>query len=584
VALDGLLTQLGVDANRLQRSLDGKAALWRAETAGRKAVVLLDNAASVEQVRPLLPGGSCPVLITSRRRLVGLEGADTLSMNVMSLDESIELFGRIAGDGRVADQEGAVAIAVGLCGYLPLAIRIAAARLRHRPAWTVADLVDRLRDEQRRLSELSSSHQAVAAAFGISFQQLDDRARGMFRLLGLHPGPDVDVAAAASLAGCSPDCAEGVLEELLDAHLLDQQRLGRYTFHDLLRAYAASQAKYQDPDVVRAATSRMIEHYLHSAHHAGARSYAMHPCWPRLTLPRPGPDVSPVGFADREQALAWYAKEHQILVAVIARAADDGYDTQAWQLAGGVVAYLLQAGLWREWLAVNETALAAAVRSADVRGQAHAHHWLGQLHRSEGDHPRAHGHLQQALDLFTADCDDDFAAETMLDIALTFGEELRYTEAVDFSYRGLDMFRSIGNSVGEGRALNSLGWYLCKLGAYEPALIHCQRALTLARSNQNPHVEATTLGSIGLIHYSTGNYRQALLYYTQALEARRAKGDYFLQADVMTRLGDTHAALGEVATAKDLWVQALAILDKLAHRDAEGVRSRLRTVESDIEE
>jgi tetratricopeptide (TPR) repeat protein len=580
-ALESLLGQLGIDAARIPRTLEGKSAMWRAETSGRRAVVLLDNAANVDQVRPLLPGGPCPVLITSRRRLVGLEGADILSMKVMSMAEATELFDRVAGAQRVAGQEDAVALAVGLCGFLPLAIRIAAARLRHRPAWTVNDLVARLRDQQRRLSELSSSHQAVAAAFTISFQQLDDRARTMFRLLGLHPGPDVDVPAAASLAGCTLDRAEGALEELLDAHLLDQQTLGRYTFHDLLRAYAASQIKDQEPDAVRsAATSRMIEHYLHSAHNAGALTYATHPSWPRLTLPEPDPSVTPVGFTGREQALAWYAKEHPVVIAVIARAAADGYDSQTWQLAGVLVAYLLQAGLWREWLTVNQTALAAAERAGDERGQAYAHHWLGQLYRSEDDRTRAKEHLHRALDLFTAVGNDALAGETMLDIALTVGEELRFTDAVEFSRRGLAMFRAIGNAIGEGRALNSIGWYLCQMGAYEQALPYCEQALALSRATNSPHVEATTLGSIALIHYCMGNYRQALPYYTQALAARRAKGDYFLQADVMTKLGDTHLALGEAATAKDLWTQALTILDNLQHRDAEGVRTRLRDLEA----
>jgi tetratricopeptide (TPR) repeat protein len=582
VALHRLLSQIGIDPAGVPHELEDRAALWRAETAGRSAVILLDNAASVQQVRPLLPGGgACTVLITSRRRLVGLEGASILSVKVMTVPDAVELFDRIAGPDRTRGQRDAVVEAVGLCGFLPLAIRIGATRLRHRPAWSVADLVARLRDQQRRLAELSSSHLAVAAAFAISFQQLDERARSMFRLLGLHPGPDVDAMAAAALAGVAVDEAERLLEELLDAHLLDQQAVGRYTFHDLLRAFAAEKvANEETADARTAATRRMIDYYMHSAYGAGALTYASHPTWPRLQLSEPSPAVTPVSLADRQQALSWYGAEYPVLIAVITRAAADGFDSDAWRLAGALVGYLLQAGLWREWLAVNQMSLAASERAGDRRGQAHAHHWLGQLQRSEGHHAPAHEHLRQALETFQALGESALVGQVLLDIALTYGEQARFPEAVEYSRRGLDLFRAIGEPGGEGRALNSLGWYLSMRGDLAQALDACEQALQLARDGGAQHVEAATLVSIGLIHYKLGNYLEALRYYWDALHARRMKGDYFLQADVLTRLGDTHLAMGEPAAARDLWQQALVILDDLAHRDAAGVRERLQGLDS----
>ncbi len=582
VALHRLLSQIGIDPGGIPHELEDRAALWRAETAGRSAVVLLDNAASVQQVRPLLPGGgACSVLITSRRRLVGIEGAGILSVKVLPVADAVALFDRIAGPERTSGERDAVAEAVGLCGFLPLAIRIGATRLRHRPAWSVADLVARLRDQQKRLAELSSSHSAVAAAFAISFQQLDEPARGMFRRLGLHPGPDVDAPAAAALADVPVDEAERLLEELLDAHLLDQHTVGRYTFHDLLRAFAAEKAATEETaDARTAATRRMIDYYMHSAYGAGTLTYATHPTWPCVQLPEPSPAITPVRLTDRQQALSWYAAEYPVLIAVITRAAADGFDTDAWRLAGALVGYLLQAGLWREWLEVNELSLVASERAGDRRGQAHAHHWLGQLHRSEGRHPPAHQHLRQALRTFQELGISALEGQILLDLALTYGEQARFPEAVEYSRRGLDLFRSIGDPGGEGRALNSLGWYLCMLGDLAPALDACEQALRLAREGRAQHVEAASLVSLGLIHYKLGNYPDALRYHWDALRARRMKGDYFLQADVLTRLGDTHLATGDPVTARDLWQQALVILDDLAHRDAADVRARLQALDS----
>jgi tetratricopeptide (TPR) repeat protein len=289
--------------------------------------------------------------------------------------------------------------------------------------------------------------------------------------------------------------------------------------------------------------------------------------------------VIPIALADRDHALSWYGVEYPVLIAVIVRAAAGGFNTEAWQLASVISCYLLQAGLWRELLAVNEVALTAGELGGDKKGQAHAHHWLGQLHRSEGRHAQAHEHLRRALEMFQARAEPPLVGQTLLDIALTYGEQASFPEAVEYSQRGLELFRSTQDRVGEGRALNSVGWYLCMLGEYAQALGYCEQALLLAREADSLHIEASTLDSIGFIHYSWGNYAEALHNYSQALHVRRVKGDYFLQAHALTMLGDTHRAMGEPAAAKELWQQALVILDNLAHRDAAGVRERLRGLE-----
>ncbi|GAB1817667.1 AfsR/SARP family transcriptional regulator [Herbidospora sp. RD11066] len=263
-ALDQLLRALGVPADRIPHDPDARAALYRTWLAGKRVLVLLDNAATEAQVRPLLPSSpNCLVLITSRRRLAGLEDICFLSLDVLPHADAVTLFARTAGSG---DTPGLLDEIVDLCGRLPLAIRIAAARLRMRPSWTPAHLADRMRDHRHRLSELEVGPLSIAAALDLSYHHLTPNQQDMYRLLGLHPGPDIERYAAAALVGTTPEHAARLLDDLVDAHLLQEPVPGRYRFHDLPRAHASATLADEDTDLDRrAALTRLFDHYIRTA-------------------------------------------------------------------------------------------------------------------------------------------------------------------------------------------------------------------------------------------------------------------------------------------------------------------------------
>ncbi|EOD65143.1 BTAD domain-containing putative transcriptional regulator, partial [Amycolatopsis vancoresmycina] len=311
-ALDSLLRQLGVDGARIPDRLDQRAALWRSLLVGRTALVVLDDAAGAAQVRPLLPGGpGSLVLITSRTRLTSIDTVTTLSLDVLAPAEAAQLLTRVAGPDRTAGQDRALGEIAGLCGHLPLALRIAAARLRDRPLWTVRHLAGLLRDEHRRLAELSTGDRSVGAAFTLSYRQLTEPQQRLFRLLGEFPGTDVDAFAAAAIAGRDPHGTERLLEDLVDVHLLAQPALGRYRFHDLIRDHARATGRTGAAAPREAAASRMFDYYLHVA---GQAADALEPTRKRFPLAGT-PPAAPPRFATEAEALAWLAAERANLAA-----------------------------------------------------------------------------------------------------------------------------------------------------------------------------------------------------------------------------------------------------------------------------
>jgi len=326
VALETMLCKLNVPDNQIPDTPEERSGLWRAALAGRRALVLLDDTASAAQVRPLLPGSAgCLVLITSRRRLTDLDTTHTYTLDVLSPAAASELFTRIVGADRIAGHPQAEAEALQevlrLCGYLPLAIRVAAARLRDRPAWRVVHLAGRLRDEQRRLAELATGDRSVAAELGLSYQHLTCPQQRLFRLLGLVPGDSFDVHLAAALASGRLPAVEDLLEDLVDVHLLQQPSPGRYRLPGLVRAHASSQALPAEPAALReAARRRLLDFYLHTATAAVRLCQPASP-WP--ALPEPAPGVRPLAFADERQAATWLDVEADSLRAALAIAGDN---------------------------------------------------------------------------------------------------------------------------------------------------------------------------------------------------------------------------------------------------------------------
>jgi DNA-binding SARP family transcriptional activator/Tfp pilus assembly protein PilF len=583
-AVRGFLGALAVPPASIPDDADAQVALYRSLLAGRRMLIVLDNARDAAQVRPLLPGtASCPVLVTSRDELAGLvaaDGAIPLTLGMLTPSEARELLSRRLGHERVTREKQAAGELTELCARLPLALNIAAARAVLRPNRPLAALASELRGTRQRLDPLTTSDSAadVRAVFSWSSQTLGTGNARVFRLLGLHPGPDVSVAAAASLAALDRDQARLALDELTAAHLMTEHIPGRYTFHDLLRAFAAEQAHIHDTKAERFdARHRALDHYLRTGHAAFSLLY---PGWLPLGLPPPVPGVVSEDFADQEQALAWYEAEHAVLVAAVSWAAEEGFDSYAWQIPCALGTIMERRAHWREWTIVSEIALGAAQRSRDLTGQAHSHHRLGQARLAHGSYPEAGNHLRQALVLFDRLGEPARQGDAYIALSVTMSAQRRYGDAVGFAQRALALYRANGHIAGQSIALNNMGWFESQRGRYEQALVYCGQALDLSREAGEPECEALTLDSIGHAHHSLGHYAEAITSYELALQLEQAIGDRYNSASTFTRLGDVHRDAGDRAAARDAWRQALVILDEMHHPDGEEVRVKLRGLEA----
>jgi DNA-binding SARP family transcriptional activator len=413
-ALHRLLRSLGIPDQHVPADVEGRSALLRSSLTGRRILILLDNAADEEQVEPLLPGRSgCLVLVTSRRRLAGLDGVHPVQLDVLPLPDAVALFDRAAGR-RAPDHARAELLAevADLCGRLPLALRLAAERLRNRPVWTVEHLAERLRNHRTRLVELRAGPRSVAAAFELSYTSLDREQRDMFRRLGLHLASHVDPATAAVLADVSCEQAESLLEDLLDRHLLRQDQPGRYVLHELLWVYATALAARLDPPRQQQTTlTRLLRQLLTAA------AAAMDLLSPQEHLRRPparaldwagvgsleaGPAAGGSGgwaFVDAETASCWLAAEEATLAAAVRWAAAHGAPRLAWQLADELCRYYGTRRSGAGWLDCAETGLVAAEQDGSAAGQAALHLRVAEARWYAGDYRRAADHYSAALDL-----------------------------------------------------------------------------------------------------------------------------------------------------------------------------------------
>ncbi|KAA2264116.1 tetratricopeptide repeat protein [Solihabitans fulvus] len=558
-ALGVLLRALGVSSDQLPHELDQRAALWRAELADRKALVVLDNAASAAQVRPLLPGAaSCLALITSRRRLADLDTARTLSLDVLPPQDAIALFSRIAGADRAATEPEAVAEVVELCGFLPLAIRIAAARLHTRPAWTVTYLADRLSSGRGKLAELATGDRSVAAAFTLSYQDLAPDQQRMFRLLGLHPGPSFDAHSAASLAGIGVDQAGSILEGLVDVHLLNQPAPDRYRFHDLLRHHANTTVLAEEHDASRQqALRRLLDFYLHSAV-TGDR--LLHPQRPPIVLDPPVPGCHLAPMTEGPVALlAWFDVEHHCLLAAQQTALIQGWYAVAWQFAWTLGAYHQRRGHVHDDLAAWQVGLAAAIQLGDPAIRSTAHRFLGWAYARVGRHIEAQEHLQQALALAESTGDQPSQAHCHQALALALGHQGQHQRALEHATHALHLYRALGAAAWEADALNRVGWFVAQLGRYDQARAPLEEAVILHRRHHNRDGEASTLDSLGFVARRSGQHAQAVDYYQQALALRRNLGATYEVANTLDALGHPHAALGQLDEARAAWQEALQL-------------------------
>jgi DNA-binding SARP family transcriptional activator len=582
----GFLAAFGVPAGRVPDTPESQAALYRSMLADRRVLVVLDNAWDTAQVQPLLPGGAtCVVVVTSRNDLPGLvaaNGAEPIAIDLLSGGEARRLLARRLGPVRAAAAASSVDDIIESCARLPLALSIAAARAATRPDFPLSVVAGELRQVRGRLDVFHGGDRAtdIRAVFSWSYEALSPPATRLFRLLGLHPGADATVPAAASLAGEPLPAARRALGELARAHLVDERAPGRFAFHDLLRSYAAELADAHDAAADRdAAVRRLLDHYVHTAFRAQQR-YNPHHDDP-IELPPARPGVVVEDIASHERALAWFAAEHRNLLAGLSAARDRGLDEHTWQLAWAVSPFLEYQGRWHEWRAALVAARAGVMRAGEARAggrrapRALVERLLGRAHIRLDRYDEADLYLHQALALYTELGDLPGQGHTHRDLCWKLDCQGRHREALDQAERALRRFRAAGHRSGQARALNATGWFHIALGDYELALARCQEALDLQAEIDDRYGQAETLDSLGFLHRHLGHVSQTIACYERALELYRAFEDRYNEADTLAYLGDAHHAARDVAAARSAWREALAILERLGHPDAERLRDKL---------
>ncbi|MGW4467634.1 BTAD domain-containing putative transcriptional regulator [Micromonospora sp. NPDC004704] len=582
-AVRGILDALGVPAGSVPTDLDAQIGLYRSLVAEKRMLIVLDNARDAEQVRPLLPGGAgCLVLVTSRNQMSGLvatEAARSLTLDLLTADESRALLAGRLGIERVSAEPEAVDQIVAGCARLSLALAVVAARAASHPGFPLADLAAELHNPDGALDAFDSGDPLldVRAALSWSYRAISPPAARVFRLLGLHPGPDISVPAVASLAGLPINRVRPLLAELSRAHLIAEQSPGRYACHDLLRAYATELGQADDPEPERhRALRRLIEHYLHTAYRA---AQLLDPHRDPIDPDPPGRDVAVERPDDYEAAMGWLTAEHPVLVAVIGQAAEHGFDTRAWQLAWSMVTYFDRRGHWHDRLAIQHAALASAARLGDLPMQAISHRDLARAYTLLGRYPDAHRHLREAFDLLGLLGDHVGQAHTHLNLSMVYQQQGELHEAIRHDLLSLDLYRATGHQSGEANALNNTGWHYAQVGDYPQALDYCEKALVLHEEIGNRVGEANTWDSLGFVHHHTGDYTRAAACFQHAIDLARTLGTRYGEAEALHHLGDTRLAGGDPVAARAAWRQARTILLDIGHPEAEDVAAKLDSSE-----
>jgi DNA-binding SARP family transcriptional activator/DNA-binding XRE family transcriptional regulator len=486
-AVAGFLTALGVSAARIPADTDGQAALYRSLLADKRMLIVLDNAQDAEQVRPLLPGSpTCMVLVTSRNRLTGLaaaEGAHLVTLGVLTEAESRDLLALNLGAGWAAAEPAVVSELTGLCGHLPLALCDIAARAVARPGLPLAALATEIRDARSPLDALETGEPvtSVRMVFSWSRARLGGSASRMFRLLGIYPGPDITVPAAASLAGLSPGRAYLAIAELCDEHLLTEHLPGRYSCHDLLRSYAAEEASLRESEADQwAAVCRVLDHYLHAAFVA---SGYLSPCHAeaKWAAPRPGVTLQEIGGPG--EAAVWFENEQYVLLAMIAKAAEGGYTPYAWELPWIAGWYFRDEECWQRLAAAQECALVVAAERGDLAGLAMARQHLGWLKFLLGDIVGAGHHLDDAVTLATQLGNRKLTALAGLSRAYVLQSQDRILETMIQAMQERELCQIVGDPRGKVSALYAIGWHLIQLGDHKQAAHFSSRALMVYRES-----------------------------------------------------------------------------------------------------
>lgn len=522
--LHRFLTALGVRTRSVPQDLDAAAALYRSLLADRQVLVVLDNAATVGQVRPLLPGSAgCLTVVTSRSRLSGLavrDGARRLTLGTLPQQEAVALLRAVTAGYRPEDDLEKLTELARLCARLPLALRIAAERAASHPHMRLDDLIADLRDESSLWDALSTGDdeeaEAVRTVFAWSYRALPDQAARLFRLLGLHPGPEFGLQAAAALAGLTAGRTRQLLDSLVGAHLVEQIAPDRYQFHDLLRAYATDQAQHEEPLKEReAALHRVLDWYLHTA---DAAQTWISPAEAHLVLTLPVEGVQPLLFPDCDAAMDWSEREHTNMLQA-ARIADAGHDRLAWQLSAVLWNTQSPSAPVADWLAVGRIGLAAARRV------------------------------------------DDRGAEALLltDLGMGYTRINRLTESLECHRSATRIWPELGDRLGEAESLNLIGLVHLRRRQLDDAALHFEQAMAIFQEQNSAHMEATTLSNLATTHYRAGRLPEAAAVISQALTAHRSLNDQRgegnilrLKSDLECERGAAEKAIGSAHDALDI--------------------------------
>ena len=601
----GLLGVLGVTPDRIPTTPDSRAEQFRSLLADRRMLVILDNATDAQQIRPFLPAspGSL-VLVTSRDPLADLGAAvdgrlsraRLIALDVLPRDEAIEMLAADIGRARAAAEPYAVADIASLCGRLPLTLAISAARAA-RPGLPLAAVAEELRDAHRRLNAFAVGgadgpgtppgtpggpdgpdrpgrlDACVAAVLSWSYRQLDEATAEMFRLLAVHPGPDITEPAAASLAATDAAEASRLLRGLARVRLITEHAPGRFALHDLLRDYATQLARETDSEDSRlAAVGRLLDHYRHTADIA---------CSLITSRPSPTPVVSPGSgtpaerLDDSRQALAWYEAERAVLVAAVTLAGQARFDLHAWQIPRAMMPFLASRGYHLDWVVTQQIALSAATRLGDVGAQALCGRFLGFACTALADYSQAARHFSDSIAGYERLDDRRGEASAQHGLCLVAERQGRYADALDHAGHAFRLYQETGNEAGGIDMINAIGWYRALLGDYGRAIASSRQALRLAVGAGYLFGQENAWDTLGYTEHQLGNFAAATDCYERALGLCRQRGNRADEATFLIHLGDALLALGESAHAGESWRQAAAILEKLGHPNAAKVRAKL---------
>jgi tetratricopeptide (TPR) repeat protein/transcriptional regulator with XRE-family HTH domain len=580
--LAGWLLELGDNAAAMPVDLEARAARFRSLLASRRMLLVLDNAASAVQIRPLIPGtAGCAVLITARARLSDLIDARHLALGTLELGEAQDLLGSLIGRERAAADAESVDRVVTTCGGLPLALRIAAARLAGRTSWTIEALANRLDDEHRRLNTLAVGDVEVRAAFQASHRNLPDSgAARAFRLLGLLPGNRFTAHSVAALLDVRVEIADDLLEVLLEAHLVEPDIPGHYRLHDLLHSYARELAdREEDGAARRAAVARLASWYLHTCYRARDCLDIMRP---KVDLSAVEPPAQVMTFADHEEAFAWLDAERANLVVVARQAAEYELGPVSWLLARGMITYQMMRGLWQLAIETMRLGLAAARAHDETPVVAVLLSSLCTPYTVVGEHDLAIAGCREAceiVDPVKSPRDAAYSAVMLADalgrraVLLADGAGL-FEEALDWYRRGIAWYRAADVPRELGCALNNMAYAHVEHGRFAEAVPLAEESLRLARACGSGNDQATVLDTLGMALRGLGNLDAALDALRNAVQAYQESDNHFLGAGAMDHYADTLALSGRVAEAQEIWRHAADWFDSFDEPRAAAIRAK----------